>query len=817
MTHVVKCLLLSIIVLSLVACGDSGSDNQETVNSAPIAIAGVDQSVEAGTLVTLDGSSSSDEDGDTLTYQWSFVSVPSDSSASLTNATSVSATFTTDVAGSYQVQLVVSDGEDTSSADTVTITASTTSVENTAPEADAGTDQTVETGTLVTLNGASSSDDDDDTLTYQWSFVSIPSGSEATLSNATSVSATFTADSDGDYEVQLIVNDGAESSSADTVTITASSTAATNTAPIAEAGDSQSVETGAEVTLDGSSSSDEDGDTLTYQWSLLSTPTDSEAELTNATTVSPSFTTDLDGVYTIQLIVNDGSQNSTADTVAITATTSTSSADTITILDYNPSGAAEGDTDNTGEDEDDLVENASFDGTVIISYADTSVSVTNPFEDNGVEISVDGADVTVVATISGVAYDVAGSSTEGSLKIYSDNKFQLGLSDLELVNSDGPAINIQSKKTVFVILEGESSLIDGTTYSDIPDDEDAKATFFSEGQLIFSGSGELTVTANYKHGIVSDDYIRVRDGNIIVTDAVKDAIHTNDYFIADGGSFTLAAQSDGIDASEGYIIINDGVFNIDVLDDGIAASYDISEEDEPDESITPNVTINGGTFTITTSEGEGIEAKSEITINDGQFEINAYDDAINAGDMIYINGGQIYAYSSSNDSVDSNGEITITGGVLIAIGSSAPEAGIDADSNTIKFTGGTILGLGGTTSLPSSTESTQNSIVLDGVAKDSILHIHSESQDEALTFLVPKQVATILYSSAKLSLSESYDIYVGGSVSDGESFNGLYTSGELSLDGASLSESFTLTDVVTQLGGQTGPGGGGGRGGPGGQ
>jgi hypothetical protein len=100
-------------------------------NTAPVADAGSDQNVSVGSLVTLDGSGSIDADDDTLTYKWSFTSRPEDSSATLSGAPIVNPTFIADVVGSYELSLVVNDGSDNSSPDTVTITATLSQLDGT--------------------------------------------------------------------------------------------------------------------------------------------------------------------------------------------------------------------------------------------------------------------------------------------------------------------------------------------------------------------------------------------------------------------------------------------------------------------------------------------------------------------------------------------------------------------------------------------------------------------------------------------------------------------------------------------------------------
>jgi len=282
-------------------------------NVAPVANAGPNQTVTTGATVTLNGSGSSDADGNPLTYLWSFVSIPAGSGATLTGPTTVKPTFLADKTGQYVVQLIANDGVISSTPATVTIT---TTPGNTAPVANAGPDQTVQLGTTVTLNGSGSNDVDGNPLTYQWALITMPPGSTAKLSSPTIVMPTFVADRAGDYVVRLLVNDGKVNSATDTVTIT---TAGGNTAPVANAGPDQSVQAGATVTLNGSGSTDADKNTLTYDWSFVSIPSGSASTLSNPTAAMPTFVVDKAGQYVIQLIVNDGTVNSTPDTVTIAA------------------------------------------------------------------------------------------------------------------------------------------------------------------------------------------------------------------------------------------------------------------------------------------------------------------------------------------------------------------------------------------------------------------------------------------------------------------------------------------------------------------
>ena len=282
-----------------------------TLNSRPLANAGPNQPlVSAGQIVQLDGSGSSDADGDPLTFRWALTTLPAGSQATLSNAALVNPTFVADAFGTYVAQLIVNDGTLDSLPATVTIT-----FNNLPPVANAGPDQGLgAVGQTVQLDGSGSSDVNGDPLSFHWALTTRPAGSQATLSNAALVNPTFVADVFGTYVAQLIVNDGTLDSAPDSVTITFN-----NLPPVANAGPDQGlVAVGQTVQLDGSGSSDVNGDPLSFHWALTTRPAGSQATLSNAALVNPTFVADVFGTYVAQLIVNDGTLDSAPDSVTIT-------------------------------------------------------------------------------------------------------------------------------------------------------------------------------------------------------------------------------------------------------------------------------------------------------------------------------------------------------------------------------------------------------------------------------------------------------------------------------------------------------------------
>jgi hypothetical protein len=288
-------------------------------NLAPIAKPGANQSVVIGSKVSVDASASVDPNGDLITYRWSLLYKPVGSTASLSSATAVSATFTADLAGTYLIGLTVNDGKVDSPVVVQTVTATKL---NTAPVANAGTSQNVTVATLTTLDGSASTDADQEALTYTWALISQPTGSTAALSSSTSPKPTFTPNVAGTYVASLVVSDGKDRSPTAFITVVAS---AANSAPVANAGAAQSVSTTSVVTLNGTGSTDTNSDTLTYRWTLTSKPTSSTAALSSATAASPTFTADLAGSYVASLVVNDGKLDSNnTSTITVTASAANS-------------------------------------------------------------------------------------------------------------------------------------------------------------------------------------------------------------------------------------------------------------------------------------------------------------------------------------------------------------------------------------------------------------------------------------------------------------------------------------------------------------
>ena len=198
---------------------------------------------------------------------------------------------------------------------------------------------------------------------------------------------------------------------------------------------------------------------------------------------------------------------------------------------------------------------------------------------------------------------------------------------------------------------------------------------------------------------------------------------------------------------------------------------------------TGNLIINSGSAIVKTSQtgGEGIESKATLTIYGGVVEGTCADDVINAATYLTVNGGQIYAYSTGNDGIDSNGKFLFTGGVIMSSGTTAPEEGFDCDANTFAITGGVLIGIGGGSSTPTTSSSTQRYWLKSNISLTSgsvyrLAVSTSTSGANVLVFKAPRTLssATVLLSSPSLVKGTTYYLMKGATVIGTETFHGYY-------------------------------------------
>ena len=206
--------------------------------------------------------------------------------------------------------------------------------------------------------------------------------------------------------------------------------------------------------------------------------------------------------------------------------------------------AANGDTDDDG----DTAATTEQGDTIFIVYNGNSAVATGGATDECVAIS--GADVTVNAldVVGSMTLVLSGTTTNGSLLVYRSTKYEIVLAGVSLTNPQGPAINNQCSKSLYVTaLPGTvNTLADGTAYADATIDQ--KGALFSEGQIYFRGSGSLTVTGNCKNAIASDDYITVEDDanlTVLASTTGSNGLKANDGVFIEGGSLTIDVRADG--------------------------------------------------------------------------------------------------------------------------------------------------------------------------------------------------------------------------------------------------------------------------------
>ena len=319
---------------------------------------------------------------------------------------------------------------------------------------------------------------------------------------------------------------------------------------------------------------------------------------------------------------------------------------------------------------------------------DTSEAVTITLDGSGATadsdmVQISGSNVSILGAGT---YVLTGTLDNGSVIVDAgeEDKVQLVLDGVSIRSDTFAALYVKQADKVFVTLANGtgSSLSNGGSFTPI-DENDVDAVVYSRDDVTFNGTGSLQISSPAGHGIVGKDELTFTAGVYEIT-ATDNAIRARDSIAIADGSFTVTAGNDGLHAENnddetlGSIYIAGGTFTVNASDDGLYA--------------TTLLQIDGGSFDVTAAEG--LEA-TYIRINDGEINISASDDGVNAAykssaytPTVEINGGTltIVMDAGDTDGVDSNGNLIINGGTIDITGQSS----FDYDG-TAQYNGGTII------------------------------------------------------------------------------------------------------------------------------
>ena len=347
-------------------------------------------------------------------------------------------------------------------------------------------------------------------------------------------------------------------------------------------------------------------------------------------------------------------------------------------LDFSPLTEP---SESIPDDEDaidygDYVENTSWSTTVRITFDGETATVTgNP---SSVIVNIDRAHVIVTSAAKRVRYIVTGTTPDGSLKFYSDKKFQLQLNGVDITNPNGAAVNNQCGKSLYLVLnEGTvNTLRDGENYT-MTEGEDQKAALFSEGQILVSGKGRLNIYSIGRHCMASDDYIFVRPGcQLYLNSSAGHGIKAKDYVHIKGGVINMEIACDGAKGinCDSLVYITGGRTTI--INSGTTRA-EVDEQGNPVSTTSAgvkadrNITMTAGTLNImcTGDDAKGINVAGQLQFNGGELNVvvtgrqnTVAPKGVKCDTDCTIQGGSFYSCAPGGRAIDVDGTLTIADG-----------------------------------------------------------------------------------------------------------------------------------------------------------